>query len=114
MFLERLERYLNEQQAAAVVNFPATAIRPMIRAGVARARGHGILSQAGIAMFVGLMFRIAPNFDEYPPIRAQLLKQEGTPDERILGLVDGVRAKHWKGALRRYDMRCWGLPGEQA
>ncbi|WP_437894475.1 hypothetical protein [Sorangium sp. So ce124] len=108
-FVEALGAHLREHHPDAVGGVPAPVMRRRIERGVARARSHGLTWESSIATFVALMFKIAPNFDEYPPIRAVLAARGRPPDERVGQLFERIRGEDWQRAMRRYDARAWGL-----
>lgn len=105
--VQRIEGYLRTRHADCLAPFPPHVVPRMIERGIARAQRNGLTWQSSIALFVSTMFRIAPNFDEYPSIRGALQRGEGTADERMLALIDRIRPADWRGALKRYDLSAW-------
>src|SRR5215813_8793799 len=71
-FRIRLCSFARENLSSAVAPLDDQELLWRVRSGINRARSHGFAWQSSIATFVMLMLRFAPNFDEYPPIRAVL------------------------------------------
>jgi len=76
-----------------------------VKSGIRRARSHGFTGQRAIATFVMLMFRFAPDFDIYPPIRVIL--ESSREQERADQLLTEVSADDWQAVLDRYDPEAW-------
>lgn len=62
------------------------SLRPVIRAGIAKARGYGILDAPSVAQLITIMVVVEPEFDERPEYRwaKQVLGDESIePDARV-------------------------------
>ncbi len=81
----------------------------MIRNGIERARGHGIVSNRAVYVFVDLMFAIAPNFDECSLVSECLMDSEGTPDDRLFGMIAIFGDEDWKEVSLVCSFSSWGL-----
>ena len=92
---------------------PERLVLPMIDAGVARARGHGLRSDEAVCGYVTVMFEICPNFDQEPLIQ-QVLGSQRPADERWQALFSGERALvlAWEHAAHPsfYDPAAWLAP----
>ncbi len=106
-FAERLVAYLREKQSIWVKHSPDDELRKRVRWGINRARSHGFTWESSIMKFVGLMFRIAPNFDEYPPVAAVLVRTDVPRDELADLLFDEITAEQWEDAMKLYDPATW-------
>ncbi|MBX3669487.1 MAG: hypothetical protein KF778_13900 [Rhodocyclaceae bacterium] len=99
--------YLRNEQTVWVENSPDDELRQRIEWGIRRARWHGMTWESSIMKFVGLMFRIAPNFDEYPPIAALLARTDVAPDQLADLLFSEISGEQWEAAMERYDPAAW-------
>lgn len=106
-FVDHLRELVKRQGAPLPPGTDDIRLTEMIRHGIARARSHGLTWESSIGKFVGLMFAVAPNFDEYPPIRAILSNPRVPPNERVALLMDRVTPEQWSGASRRYALPAW-------
>jgi len=92
-----------------VAEIPEEVLRKMIKSGLARARGYGMEHESSLAVFVSLMFAVAPNFDEHPLIRRVLLDEREPPDSRIELLGEHVTDENWEAAEQNYDPLAWNV-----
>jgi hypothetical protein len=106
-FVEMLKGLVLQQGSPIPPGTDDRQLTQMIHNGIARARSHGLTWQSSIGKFVGLMFAVAPNFDEYPPIRAILANSSVLPDERVPRMMERITGEQWAGASRRYDLSAW-------
>lgn len=92
---------------------PRPLLLEMVSSGIARARSHGLHSNAQIYSFVSLMFAIAPNFDQHPKFAAVLRDSRLPVDERWERLFEDDLDDAWEeaGEARFYDERQW-FPNE--
>ena len=108
-FVDQLMGYLRSKQTIWVARYPDEELRHKILWGIARARTHGFTGASDIAKFVGLVFRVAPNFDEYPSIDALLSRTDVPPEERAKMLFTDIPPEHWEAARLRYDPAAWDV-----
>ena len=106
-FTDRMMKYLREKQTVWVANSPDDELRRRVNSGVARARSHGFEWESSVMKFVGLMFRFAPNFDEYPPIEALLARKDVPSEQRADLLFTEISAEQWQAVSDRYDPAGW-------
>jgi hypothetical protein len=116
-FVRRIVDHLRKRQSSAVVRLPQgptlifrlpdALIHRMVQAGVARARSYGLTWESSITGFVVLMFRVAPNFDQYPAINRALTDEHVAPDARIQKLLEVTTSSDWWEAKERYDPTVW-------
>lgn len=71
-------------------------LRRCVAYGVDRAVKREITGDASVAVYVGLMFAIAPHFDDYPDIRALIDAADGTPNERTQHLPERIPSETWQ------------------
>lgn len=104
-FSDRLCVFARENLERAVESLRDEELLWQVQSGINRARSHGFTWQSSIATFVMLMLRFAPNFDEYPPIRAIL---GGTgEEERADRLMTDISGEEWGEVEDRYDPSGW-------
>lgn len=106
-FVDRLIGYLRDKQSVWIENSPDEELRQRVEWGIKRARWHGFTWESSIMKFVALMFRIAPNFDEYPPIAALLARTDVPKDELADELFTEITSEQWEAAMDRYDPAAW-------
>jgi hypothetical protein len=107
-FQGALCQFARENLGLSVASLSEEELQWRVRCGVSRARSHGFKWQSSIATFVMLMLRFAPNFDEYPPIRAILDSTSGfEPELRAERLVTEIRGEEWGEVEDRYDPVAW-------
>jgi hypothetical protein len=106
-FLDRLMAHLREHHAEIVEPFPEDVLREMAESAVRRAKSHGLTGEASVTAFVGLMFEIAPNFDQHPAVREVLEDGELAPDDRVEELLESVTDDEWEEAHEAYDAGAW-------
>lgn len=106
-FVENLRQFARTELTVWVASFDDTELVWRVRSALARARSHGFTWQSSIAGFVVLSLRFAPNFDEYPPVRA-ILDAVGTEREgRVERLMSEIDGEHWEAVMDRYDPDAW-------
>jgi hypothetical protein len=123
-FERRIADYLREEHADEVVTLPARqdevrevevkslddeTLLAMVRAGIARARSHGMTWESSITAFVVLMFVVSPNFDSHRLIRRLLNDEETEPDARMDSLLELTTEENWEMAGRQYDAGAWNV-----
>jgi hypothetical protein len=117
-FVRRLAGHLRENYAAAVVTLPSgrqttttelpeEKLYSLIRAGIARARGHEIGLESATAGFVAVMFEIAPNFDTHRLSQVLLNDEEIEPNSRLDELLKVLTEKNWESIRADYDPAAW-------
>jgi len=80
----------------------------MARNGIKRARSHGLENTQDLQTFVGLMFVVAPNFDEQPEIRAVLSDESIPAGEKIEKLKSPlISEKAWEEAKNNHNEEAW-------
>lgn len=75
--------------------------------GIRRACSHGMTKLYSIAMFVELMFLVAPNFDEYPAVASVLASSNEPPDDRIDQVIFRMDEPSWQDARKLADPSAW-------
>lgn len=100
--------------AERIKDYEPDALNSMVRTAIARARSHGLAKPEDLAAFAGVMFEIAPNFDEQPDIKLILSDQSFPPAERFYQLFERVGDTSWAEAEKRYDELVWFRTRPQA
>lgn len=110
-FVEYILRYISEEMPEEIRGIPLHLVRGMISVAIHRARIHGLTGDSQIMGFIGVMFEIAPNFDEEPVLRTLLSDRRLSPGERWEALFadTALLRAAWKRAARPefYDERAW-------
>ncbi|WP_437592922.1 hypothetical protein [Sorangium sp. So ce1000] len=109
LFEDELVASLRAEHAALVAALPDATLCAMVRAGIRRAQGRGMTWRYSIALFVELMFVVAPNFDEYPRVRERLENPDADPDTSIDSVIDALTPGEWREVQARSDAQAWGV-----
>ena len=112
-FEDEIMAFLGKQHPEVVGDLPPDLLRSMVRAGVARARSHGLGSRYAISVFTSLMFVTAPNFDECPPIRDRFASEGAPPDDLMDLVLEATSPGEWLVARDMYDPAAWGEAADQ-
>ena len=104
-----IARDLEANHPPVVSGIPPERLKLMIRSGMGRAKSHGLMKKYTVALFVEVMFLVAPNFDEYPPVAYIFRRQDLRPDDRMDLVVDTLTDPQWESVRRRSDPLAWGL-----
>lgn len=84
----RLAVLYREYLPEATAPLDDEALARRISAAEQKARGHGIITERGIAQYVGLSLVNGPDFDENQRIRDYLRMPGATPDQKMQFLID--------------------------
>jgi hypothetical protein len=107
-FRVSLCQFARENLGISVASLSDEELLWRVKSGLARARSHGFRWQSSIATFVMLMLRFAPNFDEYPPVRAIIESTGGGDQELRAGrLLTEISGEEWGEVEDRYDPLAW-------
>jgi hypothetical protein len=79
----------------------------MARIGIAKAREAGFSRPEDLAVYVALMFHIAPDFAEHPVIAGVLADKNFPLSERLRQLSERIPDEVWEEAEKRYDPSFW-------
>ena len=98
--VEHVTDHLCEEHAEALEELSDGEIERRVRAGLERARAHGITDAEPTTAFVTLMFLVGPGFDQHPAIAAALKNARGTPAERLRTLFKHTSEQDWDEAAK--------------
>lgn len=92
-FVGELSAHLREHLPRQFGALGEEGVREAIRYGIGRARSYRIESEAGVRVFVQLMFVFGPAFDSDPklPWASRCLSGEGDERARVGRLLDAAR-----------------------
>jgi len=90
-----------------VADLSQDSLDRLVRAGIAKARGYEMTRQSSIAVFVALMFDVAPNFDRHRLCQVLLGDEEKVPDDRTDDLLTVLTEKNWESIRKDYDAQAW-------
>ena len=79
----------------------------MVKIGIERAKRHELERFEEIAAFVGVMFEIAPNFDEQEEIKMVLADTNFPASARFASLWERVSEEAWNTAEQEYNLNVW-------
>lgn len=79
----------------------------MARIGIAKAREAGFSRPEDLAVYVALMFHIAPDFAEHPVIAGVLADKNFPLSERLRQLSERIPDEVWEEAEKSYDPSFW-------
>lgn len=113
-FVDFLVEHVKEQEPELEEEYDDESLREWVRVGLKRAESHGFQTAADLTAFVSLMFRIAPNFDEQPDIKA-VFDDRGIPREQCFERLESPAfpKKAWLEAEENYDENAWILESEE-
>lgn len=113
-FVEFLVAHVKERNPKLEEERDDETIRKMVRGGIERAESRAFTSAEDITIYVSMMFKFAPNFDEQPDIKAVFDDAAIPPEERFEKLESPVFPKKaWREVRKNYDERAWGLESEE-
>jgi hypothetical protein len=95
--------YLREHHARCILGIAEPTLDARILRGIARARAHGLSTDAALAWFVALTFEVAPGFDRQPAIRAALRDASVRDEDRVAHVMDKVGPEAWDAAAAFTD-----------
>lgn len=101
-FVGDMVDHFRDHLPAHFAAFGEDAVREAVRYGIGRARSYRIASQAGVRVFVQMMFVFGPAFDADPnlPWAARWLTGEGDEVVRVRRLIAAAR-EHLRHRLRQ-------------
>lgn len=111
-FEAKLVKHLRKEHAAVTRSLPDELLLDMARGGVARARSYGIAWESNLMAYVGLMFEMAPNFDEHPRIRGVMASANVDPETKLDLIVKRTPKRVWREIEQQYDAAAWSRPAE--
>ena len=97
-FVGRVVEHLRNHHAQDVRGLADDILGERARTGIARARQYGLSWERNLMAFVGLMFAIAPRFDEHEPIRRLLEDEAVVPNLRLDRVVRLTSEAVWREA----------------
>lgn len=107
-FVEFLLAHVKKEDPELESKYDDDAIRVMVRTGIDKANHYKITSAKDQSAFVSIMFRIAPNFDGQPDIKAVLEETHSAAADRLEKLWSpAVPAEVWDKAVDDYDEAAW-------
>lgn len=107
-FVESLIKQAKRENPEIESKYNDETLREMVRGGINRAKSHNLKNADDITGFVSTMFKVAPNFDEQPEIKAILEDEKTPPDERFEKIRSNlVSEEAWKEAKNNYDEKAW-------
>jgi hypothetical protein len=93
-FRERLAVFFRSSLPERTTSLSDSALRERIADGDQRARTYGLVTEQGIAHFVGLSLIMGPCFDEHPAINGYLQSRPEVRPERKIEALTAALADH--------------------
>lgn len=120
-FEGRISTHLRQSYPTSVVKLPDggefavsdlmdDTLNKLVHAGVLKARRYELTQESSMAVFVTLMFDVAPNFDEHRLCTVLLGDEEKTPDQRIDEVLSILTEKNYESIRKDYDPSAWDVP----
>ena len=106
-----VREFLVENAPEIVAGMPRETFERRVRVGIDRADTYEIEQFADLAAFVYFMFKVGPDFDEYPPFQALLTDEDLSPDDRMATLVEVATDQDWAAAQEGCEPGGWGPLG---
>ncbi len=110
-FVENVASDLRENQPDKVADIDEQELRRRVRFGLEKAQKYGMTGQYPIAMFIELMFMVAPDFDEYPLVNSILKDNQIPPNDRVDRAVAEMNEQRWGNVKVRSD-HIWNTGNE--
>ena len=109
-FVEFLVGHVKERNPNLEDQYDDETLRRMVKIGIERAESRDFTRAEDITIYVSLMFKFAPNFDEQSDIKAVFEDANIPPEERFDKLESPVFPKKaWREARKNYEKNAWGL-----
>lgn len=106
-FIPWAMKHLREEHEEVTQELSDQVLEKRVITGVKRAQKYGLESPTARLAFIGLMFEVAPNFDEHPAI-AEILNDTSLPEmTRIDDLTEKVSFVQWKEAEKNSNPNVW-------
>jgi len=108
--LERdMFQYLSEHFVTLLQPFEESDIKKMITHGIRRARYYKIKTRRDFAFYLGMMFDIAPNFDEHPKVTSWLIEWSKNTEKKVdlSTMADQLPIKTWDNIRSSYNVNAW-------
>lgn len=102
-----IRQIMRECCPGRVENYSDKLLDGMIKLGLEKAKKYNFEKAETIAAYVAVMFEIAPDFDEQPPIKQVLEDKNYLIDDRFFQLWQRVDEKVWMEAEQKYNAKLW-------
>ncbi len=99
--------HLRNEHSYLVQHISKEILEQRVLYGIRKGRKYRLDTVADLAGFVGLLFEIAPNFDQHPSIQSLLTNFEIPPEKKLDILVDQISEEEWEEASHLYDDKFW-------
>ena len=105
--IKRIGQAIRASDSKNLGIFDNKKLEAMVEIGIERAKSHGLELAEDLAAFVGLMFEVAPNFDEEEEIKAALEDTNLVPSDRLAQLWERTSDEAWEGAEKSFQAEVW-------
>jgi hypothetical protein len=107
-WVEFLVANAKKEDPEIVNNYDDDTLRRMVRVGIRKSDSYGFTTAKDQSAFVAVMFKVAPNFDQQPEIKAVLDEEQLPPSYRWDKLWStAVPDEVWEKAKEEYDPEAW-------
>jgi hypothetical protein len=106
-YIEQLAQSIKRRHPEAVEGLSEEALLRRVCVGLGRARSYGLTEDWALSAFVGIMFLVAPNFDQQPGIHRVLTDRTVAADDRLNVMWDETSEADWDEAKNAYDEGAW-------
>lgn len=111
-FIEGMARDLRTNHPDRTSVLDDKELRRRVEFGLRKAQKYEMTGKYPIAIFIELMFIVAPDFDEYPLINFILKDREIAPNDRIDRAIEEMSEQRWENAKRRSEYN-WQAENEE-
>lgn len=106
-FAQQIAAFIRENRPSAVHSLDHEQVESMARCGIHRAQRKGIEDPHAIALYVTMMFVVAPNFDEHPAIHARLYQSPAPINYLVKHVARVTNSVEWLEAKLNYNVAAW-------
>lgn len=110
-FIEKVAQDIRENHADKVADISEEELRRRVEFGLEKAQKYEMTGKYPIALFIELMFIVAPDFYEYPLIHFTLQDKRISPNKRIDQAVKEMNEQRWENVKVRSDNE-WKIEGK--
>ena len=105
--VKRIAKDIRKHYTQLVSDIDDNQLEDLVSRGIGCARANGFTFENDLADFVGLMFLVAPNFDQHPTVIKALQEKYILPENRMGYLLRVVKDSEWIEARENWDGITW-------
>lgn len=105
-FALRIAHYVRKHHSGCSSGLSDEQLQEKVKAGIQRAKSHGLVWQSSVACFIGLMFEFGPSFSEHAYISPYLRSEQ--PDLALGAAIDELSDEQWD-QINRETPKDWNF-----